>query len=84
MIRPVPELGGYTCDCGRLVWRAKSPEHYAEPELLLEERAGGAWIMADDGTWQAARVGLDHGDLKIHRCDDEPALGDVVDLHHQP
>lgn len=82
--RTIPELGSYSCDCGLIVWAARAPEHYAQRRLVLEEHAGGPWIMADDGTYQAARVGLELGDLKLHVHHDEPALGDVVELHPRP
>jgi hypothetical protein len=80
-IRTIPELGPYSCDCGAVVWGARAPDGYVQRRLVLEEHDGGAWIMSDDEKYQAARVGLNPGDLKIHHHNgDGPALGDVVDL----
>ena len=77
-MRAVPATGGYTCDCGAHVWRARPPAGYAAPVLVLEESDDAArcrWTMDDH--YQATVVGRGNGDLHIHRHDGQEALGDI-------
>ncbi len=69
------ELGGATCICGASVWRVRAPDHYAADRLMLEDHAGGAWRI-DADAWQATRVGLGEGDLRLHICQRKHEDGD--------
>lgn len=78
VIRAVPDLGGYACDCGAYVWRALPPAGYAAAVLVLEESGDATrcrWMM--DEAYRASAVGRGNGDLHIHRCDGLEAIGDV-------
>lgn len=69
-------LGGATCpNCNAPVWRVQPPSHYAADHLLLEEYPAGAWLF-DGDDFEAIRVGVGKGELRIHICDRKPEDGE--------
>jgi hypothetical protein len=69
----LPDLGYRTCPCGSEVARCEPPQHWAASHVTLEEHPGGAWLI--DDAWHARRVGLGHGDHRMHICDRKPEDG---------
>ena len=67
-------LGYETHTCGDLIARCTPPAHYAHRQVTLEPHTGGRWTITDDD-WNAAPVGLGHGDHRLHICDRKPEDG---------